>query len=111
MLEHGWVNTPVTAPTGGCGNTFTATNLALSLSRVPESRTILMDMNMRNPGLARAFDMEAPGAMSDLLSGRSALGQHLTRVSDTLAVGLNNRAAVNAADLLPGPPPPPLRGR
>ena len=102
ILEHGWVNIAVTAPTGGCGNTFTATNLALSLSRVPNSRTVLMDMNMRNPGLARAFDMQAPGAMSDLLGGRIAPGQHLTRVSDTLALGLNDRAEVNAAEILQG---------
>ncbi|MEX3315944.1 CpsD/CapB family tyrosine-protein kinase [Sulfitobacter sp. PS-8MA] len=99
-LEHGWVNIAVVAPTTGAGNTFTATNLALSLSRVPGSRTLLMDMNMRSPGLASAFDMAAPGAMSDLLAGHSALGTHVQRVSDTLALGLNTRAEVNAAEIL-----------
>ncbi|NUH66099.1 CpsD/CapB family tyrosine-protein kinase [Sulfitobacter sp. S0837] len=99
-LEHGWVNIAVVAPTSGSGNTFTATNLALSLSRVPGSRTVLMDMNMRSPGLARAFDMDAPGAMSDLLGGRSALGTQVHRISDTLALGLNSRAEVNAAEIL-----------
>ncbi len=99
-LEHRWVNIAVTAPTSGCGNSFSATNLALSLSRVPGSRTVLMDMNMRSPGLARAFDMQAPGAMSDLLSGRADLGKGMLRVSDTLALGLNDRAEVNAAEIL-----------
>lgn len=99
-LEHGWVNIAITSPTSGCGNSFSATNLALSLSRVPGSRTVLMDMNLRNPGLAHAFDMEAPGAMSDLLGGRSSLGQQMVRVSDTLALGLNNQVEVNAAEIL-----------
>jgi Mrp family chromosome partitioning ATPase len=99
-LEHGWVNIAITAPTSGCGNSFSATNLALSLSRVPGSRTVLMDMNLRNPGLARAFDMDAPGAMSDLLGGRTSLGQQMVRVSDTLALGLNNQVEVNAAEIL-----------
>lgn len=99
-LEHRWVNIAVTAPTSGCGNSFSATNLALSLSRVPGSRTVLMDMNMRNPGLARAFDMRAPGAMSDLLSGRADLGKGMLRVSDTLALGLNDQPEVNAAEIL-----------
>ncbi|HIF76627.1 MAG TPA: tyrosine-protein kinase family protein, partial [Sulfitobacter sp.] len=94
-LEHRWVNIAVTAPTSGCGNSFSATNLALSLSRVPGSRTVLMDMNMRNPGLARAFDLQAPGAMSDLLSGRVDLGKGMLRVSDTLALGLNDQPEVN----------------
>ncbi|MEQ5826253.1 CpsD/CapB family tyrosine-protein kinase [Sulfitobacter sp. NFXS29] len=99
-LEHRWVNIAVTAPTSGCGNSFSATNLALSLSRVPGSRTVLMDMNMRSPGLARAFDLQAPGAMSDLLSGRADLGNGMLRVSDTLALGLNDQAEVNAAEIL-----------
>ena len=99
-LEHRWVNIAVTAPTSGCGNSFSATNLALSLSRVPGSRTVLMDMNMRNPGLARAFDLQAPGAMSDLLSGRVDLGKGMLRVSDTLALGLNDQPEVNAAEIL-----------
>ncbi len=99
-LEHRWVNIAVTAPNSGCGNSFSATNLALSLSRVPGSRTVLMDMNMRNPGLARAFDMQAPGAMSDLLSGRADLGKGMLRVSDTLALGLNDQPEVNAAEIL-----------
>ncbi|MDF3417987.1 CpsD/CapB family tyrosine-protein kinase [Sulfitobacter sp. KE29] len=99
-LEHRWVNIAVTAPTSGCGNSFSATNLALSLSRVPGSRTVLMDMNMRSPGLAHAFDMRAPGAMSALLSGRADLGKGMLRVSDTLALGLNDRAEVNAAEIL-----------
>ncbi|UWR34475.1 CpsD/CapB family tyrosine-protein kinase [Sulfitobacter sp. W027] len=99
-FEHGWVNIAITAPTSGCGNTFSATNLALSLSRVPGSRTVLMDMNMRSPGLARAFDLESPGAMSDLLGGRVDLGQQMLRVSDTLALGLNDQAEVNAAEIL-----------
>lgn len=99
-LEHGWVNIAIASPTSGCGNTFTATNLALSLSRVQGSRTVLMDMNMRSPGLARAFDMPAPGAMSDLLGGRTSLGDNLCRVSDTLALGLNAQAEVNAAEIL-----------
>tara|TARA_R110002049_G_scaffold192_21_gene1214 strand:- start:5486 stop:6412 length:927 start_codon:yes stop_codon:yes gene_type:complete len=99
-LEHRWVNIAVTAPTSGCGNSFSATNLALSLSRVPGSRTVLMDMNMRNPGLARAFDMQAPGAMSDLLSGQADLGKGMLRVSDTLALGLNDQPEVNAAEIL-----------
>lgn len=99
-LEHRWVNIAVTAPNSGCGNSFSATNLALSLSRVPGSRTVLMDMNMRSPGLARAFDMQAPGAMSDLLSGQADLGKGMLRVSDTLALGLNDQPEVNAAEIL-----------
>ena len=101
--EHGWRNIAVTAPTRGCGNTFTAVNLALSLSRVPGSRTVLMDMNLRAPGVARAFDMQSPGALRDLLDGTVALQQHLQRVGDTLALGLNDAPDDNPAETLQDP--------
>ena len=39
-LEHRWVNIAITAPTSAAVTT-SATNLALSLSRVPGSRTVL----------------------------------------------------------------------
>tara|TARA_R110002049_G_scaffold23781_7_gene84828 strand:- start:42384 stop:43355 length:972 start_codon:yes stop_codon:yes gene_type:complete len=99
-LEHGWVNIAVTAPTSGCGNTFTAANLALSLSRVAGSRTLLMDFNLRAPGLAQGLDIDAPGDLADVLRGDVAMGDHLLRVSDTLAVGLNGHAAPTAAEIL-----------
>lgn len=87
--EHGWTNIAVTAPTTGCGTTFTAVNLALSLSRITGSRSILMDFNMRNPGVAAAVDIQARGPLQEYLGGRTAMAEHLVRCSDTLALGLN----------------------
>ena len=98
--EHGWTNIAITAPTSGCGTTFTAANLALSLSRVAGSRTLLMDFNLRNPGIANALNVTAPGPVTDLLQGHSAIGDHLFRVSETLALGLNSTPDRNASETL-----------
>jgi len=98
--EHGWINIGVTAPTSGCGNTFTAVNLALSLSRITGSRTILMDFNLRKPDVAHEFGLKAPGRMKDYLSGEVDMTDHLVRVSDTLALGLSNAAESNSAETL-----------
>lgn len=103
IKQHGWRNIAVTAPTSGCGNTFVAVNLALSLSRVPSSRTMLMDFNMRNPGLADVFDMEARGPISDYLSGKVPASRHLLRVSKTLGLGLNDEPNVAAAEIMQDP--------
>ena len=101
--ENGWTNIAVVSPTSGCGNTFTAVNLALSLSRISKSRTVLMDLNLRNPSVGKAFDVCPRGSMSDFLAGRTPIGDHMVRVSDTLALGLNNQADPNAADTLQTP--------
>ena len=98
--EHGWTNIAITAPTSGCGNTFTAVNLALSLSRISGSRTVLMDLNLRDPGVAQAFDMTPRGSMQDFLAGRAAISDHMVKISDTLALGLNNAADHNSAETL-----------
>ncbi|UWR23520.1 CpsD/CapB family tyrosine-protein kinase [Sulfitobacter sp. S190] len=104
--QHGTARIGVSAPTAGCGATFTAAHLAASLSRVPSSRTVLMDMNLRAPGVARAFDMTQTAgrtSMADFLSGDVALSDHIVRVNDTLALGLSDRAHPNAAEILQDP--------
>ena len=98
--EHGWTNIGITTPTSGCGNTFTAVNLALSLSRVKGSRTVLMDFNLRRPGVAKALDVTSRGSMRDFLMGNSPIGDHMVKVSDTLALGLNNGADAEPAETL-----------
>ena len=102
-LENGWVNIGITGPTAGCGSTFTASNLAQSLSRVAGSRSVLMDFNMRDPGIAQAFDLPAAGMMQDYLAGSVADQDHLLRVSDTLALGLNRSASRSAAEIMQDP--------
>ncbi len=98
--EHGWTNIAITAPTSGCGTTFTAVNLALSLSRIQGSRTVLMDFNLRQPGIATALDVSTGSTMSDFLGGHIPAGDHMVRVSDTLALGLNAAPDANAAETL-----------
>ncbi|MCZ4351265.1 CpsD/CapB family tyrosine-protein kinase [Roseovarius aestuarii] len=95
-----WNRIAITAPTSGCGTTFTAVNLALSISRIPESRTILMDMNQRNPSISRILDVRGPGDMHRFLSGQVTAEDHLLRCSDTLALGLNRARPMNPAEVL-----------
>jgi Mrp family chromosome partitioning ATPase len=105
IKQHGWTNIGVAAPTAGCGTTFTAANLAASLARVPSSRTVLMDFNMRNPGLAKTLDMEASqtGDLSDFLAGDVAISDYIVRASETLAVGLGTAYQTNAAEIMQDP--------
>ncbi|MBY6140887.1 CpsD/CapB family tyrosine-protein kinase [Leisingera daeponensis] len=100
LKARGWKRVAVTAPAAGCGTTFSAVNLALSLARVPGSRTVLMDMNFRRPGVACALGLQAPANMTGVLSGTVLMEEHLLRPLPSLAVGLNNAADQNAAEIL-----------
>ena len=101
--ENRWTNIAIASPTSGCGNTFTAVNLALSLARIPSSRTMLMDFNLRNPGVADMLGMTPRGPMRDYLRGKTPMRDHIVRVGDTLALGLNEGAETDAAETLQDP--------
>jgi protein-tyrosine kinase len=90
----------VAAPRSGNGATFTAVNLARALARVPGCKTVLLDLNLRSPGVANAIGVEAEGNMDDFLTGEISFLQHLLRYNDGLALGLSRNARPNASDLL-----------
>jgi len=100
LKDRGWNRVAITSPTKGCGKTFVAVNLALSLSRRVDSRTILLDMNLRNPSLAKTLGISHPGTMRDYLSGGQFEKDHLFKVNSNLAVGLNSSSEETAAELL-----------
>jgi tyrosine-protein kinase Etk/Wzc len=107
LADKGWRRVGVTSPTKGCGKSFTAVNLAVSLSRYEDCRTVLLDMDLRRPAVARIFGARDPGAMGDLLQGLvppeaflRRMGPNPLGIGPSLAVGLNGRTEVSAAELL-----------
>ena len=104
IKAHGWRRVAVAAPSAGCGATFTAVNLALSLARVPGSRTVLMDLNQRAPGVARMLDMPGLGDTRRFLKGEIPAEAHLVKPCDNLALGLTAAPDPRAAaELLHAP--------
>jgi protein-tyrosine kinase len=100
LRAHGWSRIAISSPTKGCGSTFTAINLAQSLARVPGSRTVLMDLNHRNPEIAATLNMQDVGDMRGFLAGTVPMEQHLVRASKTLALGLISAPDEGAAEIL-----------
>ncbi len=100
LQAEGWDRIAITGPSSGCGATSTAVNLALSISRIPDTRTILMDLNQRTPGVAAKLGLQGSAEIHRMLSGDVPVADHLLRLSDTLAVGLNTARAENASELL-----------
>jgi protein-tyrosine kinase len=97
----------ITSPTKGCGKTFTALNLAITLSRYDNARTVLLDLDLRMPSLARTLAVDAPGRIGDLLRGDVRPEDHLRRfepnrlnIGAHLALGLNAAPEPYPAELL-----------
>lgn len=110
LSEHGWRRVAITSPTSGCGKSFVAMNLAITLSRYDNCRTVLMDMDMRSPALAHLLGLEDVGSLGDWLRGSRETQQQFRRFADntlkvgkTLAVALNDKVEPYAAELFQKP--------
>lgn len=100
LRKNNWTRIAVVAPTTGCGATFTAVNLALSLARIPGSRSVLVDLDQRKPGVALALGLRGDWAIGEFLAGRRLVEEHVIRCSDTLALALNTETNPNASEQL-----------
>jgi Mrp family chromosome partitioning ATPase len=103
MQDRGWKRIAITSPTHGCGKSFVAANLALSLARRPSSRTVLLDLELRQPALANLFGLPDIGPIREFLNGEQPLESHFRRVGRTLALGLNGTPVSAAAEMLHEP--------
>lgn len=103
LQERGWSRVAVAGPTRGCGASTVAANLALALGRRPSGRTLLIDLDLRQPALAAIFGHPDPGPLREVLTGEQPMEAHFCRVGRTLALGLNGRAEADASELLQEP--------
>jgi Mrp family chromosome partitioning ATPase len=62
----------VTSPTAGCGKTFNAINLAMSIARQPERSALLIDLDLQGPQIARRLGIECETGLVDVLEGKVA---------------------------------------
>lgn len=98
--KHGWSRLGITSPTKGCGKTFVAANLGLSFARSSSHRTVLMDMDLRIPAMAKTLGVRHPEKMRWFLDGGVPAEDYLRRVGDNLALGLNRERVRDAAEVI-----------
>lgn len=103
MRANGWTRIAVTSPTEGCGKSTIAANLAFSLARQTELRTILCELDLRRPSLAAMLGLDEPLEVAEVLRGRAAFTGQARRVGDNLALALNRSPVRQAAELLTSP--------
>lgn len=100
IRARNWTRVAISAPTSGCGTTFTSLNLALSISAIPDFKTVLLDLNQRNPGLGKALNSNPVLNVADFLQRRVTCMDYLERYGDNLAVGLSAEIPPNPSEIL-----------
>jgi Mrp family chromosome partitioning ATPase len=100
LHDNRWSRVAITSPTKGCGKTMVSCNLAFSLARQPETRCMLIDLDLRMPQLALRLGQSEGPAIEPYLLGEVPPSDYFRRVGANLAIGLNTGRVWNAAELV-----------
>jgi protein-tyrosine kinase len=100
MRANGWRRLSITSPGPTCGKTTTCLNLAFSLARQLDLRTMVIEVDLRKPSMARMLGLSQRHSFADVLAGRAAAEDNLVRYGTNLAFGTNRGSTHNSAELL-----------
>ncbi|WP_424831761.1 CpsD/CapB family tyrosine-protein kinase [Ruegeria sp.] len=99
-LSNGWRRVALTSPYSGCGKSTAAANLAFSLGRQADLRTIVIDLDMRRRGLVNILKQTGSHSMADVLQGKVPFREHARRYGDNVIFGLNYTPTRNSSEIL-----------
>jgi exopolysaccharide/PEP-CTERM locus tyrosine autokinase len=104
MRDNGWNSLMVTSAGVAEGKSLTAVNLAISLAREVTHTVMLVDLDLRRPGLHEFFGYEPEHGLADVIRGDVDLSAVLFNPSVDRLVVLPARERVeNSSELLGAP--------
>ncbi|MGV6849933.1 MAG: CpsD/CapB family tyrosine-protein kinase [Marinibacterium sp.] len=95
--HNGWKRIALVSPHSGCGKSTSAVNLAFSLSRQSELRSVILDLDLRRSGMTRIMGQQGPFGMAEVLQGEAGFADHARRYGSNVAFGFNSGARVQTA--------------
>ena len=102
--QNGWRRIALVSSHSNCGKSTAAANLAFSLSRQLDMRSMVLDLDMRRSGLSKILGQNCAHNMADVLSGGVPFAGHGYRFGVNVAFGLNSdRVVRNPAEILQSP--------
>ena len=103
MRANGWHRVAITSPGPACGKSTLALNLAFSLGRQPDLRTLVLEMDLRRPALARMLGLRERHHFARVLEGLEPLDRNAVRHGPNLGFATQAGAARHPAELMHGP--------
>ena len=100
MRQNGWKRLAITSPMPSSGKTTTACNLALGLGRQNDLRSILLDLDLRDPSVHEFFDTRPPHSIGQMLTGEVEFADQALRFGDNVACSMARHAESDPTRLL-----------
>ncbi|MEM0947030.1 MAG: CpsD/CapB family tyrosine-protein kinase [Pseudomonadota bacterium] len=98
--DNGWRRVLITSATKSCGKTTIASNLAASFGRQSDRRVILLELDMRRPGMTKLFRHSPDCGLSDILEGNDDFSGCAVRLGANVAIAMNREPHPNPSELL-----------
>lgn len=103
MRANGWKRLAITSPGAECGKSTVTLNLAFSLAKQSDVHTIVAEMDMRRPSLAKTLGVKGTTSFATVLEGKADFAEMAVRPRPNVAFGVNYTRARNPAELLQSP--------
>lgn len=100
MQQNGWKSIAITSPMPQCGKTTNACNLALGLGRQGGVRTILFDLDLKDPSVSTFLGCTPEHDITDMLGGRVPFADQAYRVGENVAISMANRSEEDPTRIL-----------
>lgn len=100
MVPRGWNSLAVVSCATGDGRTTTAVNLGISIAGDPEHAALVVDLDLRSAGVARALGSVAKPDLVDYLFGEASLADVLVHPDIDRLTFLPARELASAAEVL-----------
>lgn len=100
MRKHGWKRIAITSPMPESGKTTMACNLALGFGRQSELRSILLDMDLRDPSVNHYYGVTPERGIGEVLTGKVAFADQALRLGENVAVSMARQVEADPARIL-----------
>lgn len=100
MRQKGWKRLAITSPTALCGKSTTISNIAVSLGRQSDIKTVLFDMDLRRPALHEIFGYRPEHNITELLREEVSFDAQAVRIGKNVALSLTGRRASDSTQYM-----------
>lgn len=100
MQANNWRRVAITSPGASSGKSTIVLNLAFSLSRQTQSRTIVCEMDLRKPSLRKMMRLKTDRDFTEVINGNAPFEDHALLLKPNLAVGMVQSPVATPAELL-----------
>lgn len=100
MRQNGWKRLAITSPMPNSGKTTMSCNLALGLARQTDLRSMVLDLDLRDPSVHEFLDHTPQNGIGDVLAGTVDFADQAVRIGENVAFSMANSAEQDPAKVL-----------